>query len=56
MPVEIKELLVRFNVTENNQNAKSAPNLNQISLPTFKKIIRECSEQVLKTLERKKER
>jgi hypothetical protein len=56
MPVEIKELIVRFNVTDNAQNAKSSPVLNQIPLPTYKKIIRECSEQVLRSLERKKER
>ena len=46
MPVEIKELVVRFNVTENNQDIKNAPSINQIPMPTYNKIVRECTEQV----------
>lgn len=56
MPVEIKELIVRFNVTENSSGIKNNSERNQITMPTYKNIVRECTEQVLKSLERKTER
>jgi len=56
MPVEIKELIVRFNVTENSQRANKVSDNNQINVPTYKKIVRDVTEQVLRTIERKSER
>jgi hypothetical protein len=56
MPVEIKELLVRFNVTENSQGAKPDSQNFQLNSQTYKKVVRDVSEQVLRIIERKNER
>ncbi len=60
MPVEIKELIVRATIissSENNCESKKEGNSDNIAaLGTEKAIIRACVEEVLKILERKKER
>jgi len=55
MPIEIKELVVKFNVTDN----KNTEDNNQISnpvYPNYKKLVKDCTEKVIKQLERKIER
>ncbi|WP_165830092.1 DUF5908 family protein [Flavobacterium hydrophilum] len=52
MPIEIKELHIKINVSENpNSGSKPAS-----SSATEKDNIAECVEQVMKIIERKKER
>lgn len=53
MPIEIKELHIKINVSENsNSGAKPAPS----SSKNEKDNVAECVEQVMKIIERKKER
>lgn len=53
MPIEIKELHIKINVNENsNSVAKPASS----SSATEKDNVAECVEQVMKIIERKKER
>lgn len=53
MPIEIKELHIKINVSENsNSGAKPASS----SSATEKDTVAECVEQVMKIIERKKER
>lgn len=52
MPIEIKELHIKINVNENsNSGAKPASSSNK-----EKEAVTECVEQVMKIIERKKER
>jgi hypothetical protein len=53
MPIEIKELHIKINVNEGSKPAASSP-----SAPKSKgeDPVAECVEQVLKIIERKKER
>ncbi len=53
MPVEIKELIIRARVTEDRGPSK--PNLNSVVYDK-EEIIAECVDQVLKNLNRAKER
>lgn len=55
MSIEIKELVVKFNVTEkkdqiNNNSGKDLANIN------YKKLIKDCTDKVLKELEFRTER
>lgn len=53
MPIEIKELHIKINVNENsNSGAKPASS----SASAEKDTVAECVEQVMKIIERKKER
>lgn len=53
MPIEIKELHIKINVSENpNSGSKPASS----SATAEKDTIAECVEQVMKIIERKKER
>lgn len=53
MPIEIKELHIKINVNENsNSGAKPAAS----SASAEKDTVAECVEQVMKVIERKKER
>lgn len=53
MPIEIKELHIKINVSENsNSGAKPAA----ASAAAEKDTVAECVEQVMKVIERKKER
>ncbi|REG99109.1 DUF5908 family protein [Flavobacterium aquicola] len=53
MPIEIKELHIKINVNENsNPGAEPASS----SSAAEKDIVAECVEQVMKIIERKKER
>ena len=53
MPIEIKELHIKINVSENsNSGAKPAAS----SAAAEKDTVAECVEQVMKIIERKKER
>jgi hypothetical protein len=53
MPIEIKELHIKINVNENsNSGAKPASS----SSKNEKDTVAECVEQVMKIIERKKER
>jgi len=54
MPVEIKELIVRASVVNNKGNNSDTSSVNIDS--ESDRIIAACTEQVLKILERKKER
>lgn len=52
MPIEIKELHIKINVSENSSSgAKPASSSN-----TEKDTVADCVEQVMKIIERKKER
>ena len=54
MPIEIKELHIKINVNENsNSGAKPA---SSSSAAAEKDTVAECVEQVMKVIERKKER
>ncbi|GAA3757108.1 DUF5908 family protein [Flavobacterium ginsengiterrae] len=54
MPIEIKELHIKINVSENsNSGAKPA---SSSSSNNEKDNVAECVEQVMKIIERKKER
>jgi hypothetical protein len=55
MPIEIKELVVKFNVTENEQPEIKKDN-NNLSNLHYNKLVRDCANKVLKELKRKKER
>lgn len=54
MPVEIKELIIRANII-NRDNDKEA-SLGEVSLEQKQEIIAACVAQVLKILERQQER
>jgi len=55
MSIEIKELIVKFNVTEKQDLANKK---SDITFPeaNYKKLIKDCTEQVLRELEFKLER
>ena len=55
MSIEIKELVVKFNVTKKSEQAKTN---NSIALNQshYKKLVKDCTEQVLRELEYKIER
>lgn len=55
MSIEIKELIVKFNVTE-KQDLANKKNDMTFSEVNYKKLIKDCTEQVLKELEFKLER
>ena len=54
MSVEIKELIIRATIVDSSKNKSSSPAL--ASREQKEEIISNCVEQVLKILERKKER
>jgi len=54
MPVEIKELIIRASVVNNTGN--SSDTSSEHLAEAKEEIIAACTEQVLKILERKKER
>ncbi|HRW61879.1 MAG TPA: DUF5908 family protein [Bacteroidales bacterium] len=55
MSIEIKELAVKFNVTAKNGQSNT-DNKVILSQANYKKIVKECTEKVLKELEQKFER
>jgi hypothetical protein len=55
MPIEIKELVVKFNVTESETPHKKNGS-NALSNINYNKLIRDCTNKVLRELNRKKER
>jgi len=50
MPIEIKELLIRINVNEDNSQVNAAPS------PDKTQIVQESVDQVLEVLKQQKER
>ncbi len=54
MPVEIKELIIRARVTEDHSSSK--PDVSSGPVYDKEEIIAECVDQVLKNLNRAKER
>ncbi len=55
MSIEIKELVVKFNVTEKSEQTKTNNGI-VISPSNYKKLVKECTEEVLRKLEFKIER
>jgi hypothetical protein len=55
MPVEIRELVIRAITTPGSQSSEPSPHA-RISEDERETIIQECVRQVLKILQRKKER
>lgn len=55
MSIEIKELVVKFNVTE-NQDKPKAKNEVALTPANYKKLVKECTEKVLQEIEFKIER
>ncbi|WP_291143191.1 DUF5908 family protein [Flavobacterium sp. UBA7680] len=53
MPIEIKELHIKINVSENSSSGAKPP---AASSAAEKDNVAECVEQVMKIIERKKER
>jgi Family of unknown function (DUF5908) len=56
MPIEIKELVIKLTVTNQNTTPKPTINFNEISSQIKKEIIEECVERVLEILDEKNER
>jgi len=57
MPVEIKELVVRFRIEEKSSGAKNADAKNaELSSAMVKTLVGRCKEEVLRELERKYDR
>jgi len=56
MSIEIKELVVKFNVIGKNEQTRNNNNDNLFSPMNYKKLVKDCTEQVLKELEFKIER
>ncbi len=52
MPIEIKELVVRFNVEDESRKNVGANKDSELSKSQVKKIIDECIERVLSKVER----
>lgn len=50
MPIEIKELIIRTTIRDEDAETRSTPNLK------IENIVEECVEQVLDILKRKEER
>ncbi len=55
MPIEIKELTVKFHVEENNKQGNNQQT-DEISPLAYKKLLRDCTREVIRNLERKNER
>ena len=55
MAIEIKEIKMRFNVVE-NQDKKNRSSSKSINTIDYKNIIKECTDNVLRELERRTER
>ncbi len=55
MGIEIKELKVKFNVSGKEENRKEENNA-ALNSANYKKIVKECTENVLRELERRVER
>ncbi len=55
MPIEIKELTVKFHVEENNKQGNNQQT-DKISPLAYKKLLRDCTREVIRNFERKKER
>ena len=53
MPIEIKELHIKINVSENSNSGAKPPPASSVA---EKDNVAECVEQVMKIIERKKER
>jgi len=55
MAIEIKELKVKFNVTEKQEHRtdKDAVKMNEA---TYKRLVKDCTENVLRKLKRETER
>jgi len=55
MSIEIKELIVKFNVTEKKEQTKMN-NGFALTPANYKKLVKDCTEKVLRELEFKIER
>jgi uncharacterized protein DUF5908 len=55
MSIEIKELVVKFNVTEKREQIKNNTG-NDISGINYKKLVKDCTDKVLRELEFRTER
>jgi len=55
MAIEIKELKVTFNVTDDQGRVETYKRGNMDSA-TYRKIVKECTDKVLRELERRTER
>jgi len=55
MGIEIKELVVKFNVTSKNEQSKTNNGI-ALTQSSYKKLVKECTEKVLRELEFKIER
>jgi ferredoxin-like protein FixX len=55
MSIEIKELVVKFNVTEKREQVKNN-NGNDLSSVNYKKLVKDCTDKVLRELEYRIER
>lgn len=55
MAIEIKELKVRFNVTE-KQEQKANNESVRMNEATYKRLVKDCTENVLRKLKRETER
>ena len=54
MPVEIRELIIKVNIAEENKSRLSGDSKEILELK--KQIIKECTEKVISKLEKKSER
>jgi hypothetical protein len=55
MPIEIKELVVKFNVTESNDSHGNESG-EKMAAFNYNKLVRDCTTKVIKELKRKTER
>lgn len=55
MSIEIKELIVKFNVTGKSEQSKNN-NEKSFSQADYKKLVKDCTERVLRELEFKIDR
>jgi len=55
MPIEIKELVVKFNVTESGNTSGNSSNGDNMAL-NYNKLVKDCTTKVLKELKRRTER
>ncbi|UWY27418.1 DUF5908 family protein [Flavobacterium sp. TR2] len=54
MPIEIRELVIKVNIVEDNKTADAVETQNLSDLK--RQIIKECTERVIAKLEKKSER
>ncbi len=55
MPLEIRELIIKVTVKENNSNT-AATNTEELLLDMKNRIVKECMEKILLKLERQNDR